>query len=240
MGCGCASPIKRPLDMRAGSAAGTLCWRASLHLAPHPPIAAGACLSGSVRWCVCVCVQGRAVLELCQAAGMLIAAGGEQGSLEFAWQLYLPFWPAIVALQAHLTLCSPPPTGSHACCSTLKICALPAATGVPAAAAGMPAAAAAAALLVVKLVRFYLPAYPPRPSLPVPRSIPPTCPPACLRCPPLCRIPYETFSLRLNNADLPYIREILRNVSDVQYRGLMEQLVRYRDAFHWLPTHGGR
>lgn len=25
-----------------------------------------------------------------------------------------------------------------------------------------------------------------------------------------------------------------------RYRGLMEQLVRYRHAFHWFPEHGGR
>jgi hypothetical protein len=52
-------------------------------------------------------------------------------------------------------------------------------------------------------------------------------------------LPYELFSLRLNNADLPQLREILRGVTDAQYRMLLENLIRYRDAFVWdLPVGG--
>ena len=71
-------------------------------------------------------------------------------------------------------------------------------------------------------------------------------------CPPPCHsaqehnyqpyeelLPYELFSLRLSNADLPHLREILRGVSDAQYRTLLENLIRYRDAFVWdLPVGG--
>lgn len=35
-------------------------------------------------------------------------------------------------------------------------------------------------------------------------------------------LPYEQFSVRLNNEDLPNIREILRGVTDAQYRYLLE------------------
>lgn len=53
-------------------------------------------------------------------------------------------------------------------------------------------------------------------------------PPSSCRRPPSHRcslplspqdlIPYETFSIRLSNEDLPRLREILRGVSDAQYR----------------------
>jgi len=39
-------------------------------------------------------------------------------------------------------------------------------------------------------------------------------------------LPYEDFSLRLSNSDLPHLREIIRSVSYQQYRGLLSSLVR--------------
>ncbi|KAL4427660.1 hypothetical protein ABPG75_001749 [Micractinium tetrahymenae] len=53
-------------------------------------------------------------------------------------------------------------------------------------------------------------------------------------------LPYEAFSVRLTNQDLPMLREILRNISDAQYRGMMQQLVTYRSAFNWWTESGGR
>lgn len=53
-------------------------------------------------------------------------------------------------------------------------------------------------------------------------------------------LPYPAFSIRLTNADLPLIREILRNVTDQQYRGMLLELIKYRDAFHWYGEEGGR
>jgi hypothetical protein len=53
-------------------------------------------------------------------------------------------------------------------------------------------------------------------------------------------LPYETFSLRLSNAKLPELREILRDITDAQYRKLQEGMVRYRDALHWDVMAGGR
>ena len=35
-------------------------------------------------------------------------------------------------------------------------------------------------------------------------------------------LPYEAFSIRLSNDDLPLVREILRGVTDAQYRQLLE------------------
>lgn len=53
-------------------------------------------------------------------------------------------------------------------------------------------------------------------------------------------LPYEDFSLRLSNADLPHLREILRGVSDEQYRKLLEGVQRHYKAFSWYPGMGGR
>ena len=53
-------------------------------------------------------------------------------------------------------------------------------------------------------------------------------------------LPYEDFSIRLNNQDLPHLREILRGVTDEQYRRLLDNLLRYQDAFMWDPAWGGR
>ena len=52
-------------------------------------------------------------------------------------------------------------------------------------------------------------------------------------------LPYEEFSLRLTNADLPRLPAILRGVSEARYRRLVEGVVRYRTAFLWDRT-GGR
>jgi hypothetical protein len=53
-------------------------------------------------------------------------------------------------------------------------------------------------------------------------------------------LPYEEFSVRLNNADLPHLREILRSITDEQYLQLLAGLVRYRHAFTWEVQLGGR
>ena len=53
-------------------------------------------------------------------------------------------------------------------------------------------------------------------------------------------LPYEEFSIRLNNADLPSLREILRGISDTQYLRLVAGLMRHRHAFVWDPAVGGR
>jgi len=53
-------------------------------------------------------------------------------------------------------------------------------------------------------------------------------------------LPYETFSLRLNNDDLPYLREILKGVTDDQYRKLLEGVKAYYPAFSWNAEVGGR
>lgn len=53
-------------------------------------------------------------------------------------------------------------------------------------------------------------------------------------------LPYETFSLRLTNADLPELREILAGVTEEQYRGLVEGVKRYTLAFSWNTGVGGR
>lgn len=53
-------------------------------------------------------------------------------------------------------------------------------------------------------------------------------------------LPYEAFSIRLTNSDLPRIREILRGVTEEQYAGMLRELIRYRDAFHWYADEGGR
>jgi len=52
-------------------------------------------------------------------------------------------------------------------------------------------------------------------------------------------LPYETFSIRLNNDDLPFLREILRNVTDDQYRKLLEGVKAYYPAFSWNVEKGG-
>lgn len=53
-------------------------------------------------------------------------------------------------------------------------------------------------------------------------------------------LPYEEFSIRLNNADLPTPREILRGITGTQYKRLVESLPRYRHAFLWDTSVGGR
>ncbi|KAL4449410.1 hypothetical protein ABPG77_007054 [Micractinium sp. CCAP 211/92] len=53
-------------------------------------------------------------------------------------------------------------------------------------------------------------------------------------------LPYEDFSMRLNNADLPQLREILRSVTDEEYRKLVGNVVRYHKAFTWNTEMGGQ
>ncbi|PSC71723.1 exportin-1-like isoform X2 [Micractinium conductrix] len=51
-------------------------------------------------------------------------------------------------------------------------------------------------------------------------------------------LPYETFSLRLTNDDLAQLRDILRGVTDQQYRQLLEGVVRNAPAFNWAAGGG--
>ena len=53
-------------------------------------------------------------------------------------------------------------------------------------------------------------------------------------------LPYELFSLRLSNADLPHLREILRGISEAQYRRLLEGVLQYRSALSWETHLGGK
>ena len=53
-------------------------------------------------------------------------------------------------------------------------------------------------------------------------------------------LPYEEFSIRLNNADIPRLREILGNVTDAQYSKLLEGVRKYWPAFVWEREAGGK
>ncbi|KAL4427657.1 hypothetical protein ABPG75_001746 [Micractinium tetrahymenae] len=53
-------------------------------------------------------------------------------------------------------------------------------------------------------------------------------------------LPYETFSIRLNNADLPHLRQLLRSITEQQYRRLLEGVLEHRLAFSWNKAKGGR
>ncbi|KAL4449411.1 hypothetical protein ABPG77_007055 [Micractinium sp. CCAP 211/92] len=53
-------------------------------------------------------------------------------------------------------------------------------------------------------------------------------------------LPYELFSIRLTNEDLPRLRELLRAVTDEQYRRLLENVLRYHRAFSWAAHAGGQ
>ena len=53
-------------------------------------------------------------------------------------------------------------------------------------------------------------------------------------------LPYELFSLRLSNADLPHLRETLRGISEAQYRRLLEGVLQYRSALSWETHLGGK
>lgn len=53
-------------------------------------------------------------------------------------------------------------------------------------------------------------------------------------------LPYEEFSIRLNNNDLPRLRELLRSVTDEQYRRLLENGLQYHKAFAWHAQKGGQ
>lgn len=65
---------------------------------------------------------------------------------------------------------------------------------------------------------------------------------ACLLLPvalvaSLCLLP---CARRLNNEDLPHLRDILNGISDEQYRRLLENVLRYNRAFAWDPEVGGQ
>ncbi len=45
---------------------------------------------------------------------------------------------------------------------------------------------------------------------------------------------------RLNNADLPNLRELLRSVTDEQYRRLLKGVLEHRLAFSWNIAKGGK
>ncbi|PSC74977.1 exostosin-like glycosyltransferase [Micractinium conductrix] len=51
---------------------------------------------------------------------------------------------------------------------------------------------------------------------------------------------YEDFSIRLSNDDLPHIREILKGVSEEQYRQLLDNVLKVAAAFSWDAERGGR
>ncbi len=51
---------------------------------------------------------------------------------------------------------------------------------------------------------------------------------------------YEEFSLRLSSADLPFLREILRGISDAQYKRLLAGVFQHRNAFHWNEERGSQ
>ncbi len=53
-------------------------------------------------------------------------------------------------------------------------------------------------------------------------------------------LPYEDFSLRLTNDDLPRLREILRGISDQQYRRLLAGVKAFHTAFSWRTHKGGQ
>lgn len=53
-------------------------------------------------------------------------------------------------------------------------------------------------------------------------------------------LPYETFSIRLTNDDVPQLREILRGITDEQYKRLLAGVQQYLAAFSWHPESGGK
>ena len=53
-------------------------------------------------------------------------------------------------------------------------------------------------------------------------------------------MPYEQFSIRLSNADIPNLPAILRSVSDAQYAALLAGVKKYHRAFLWERDAGGQ
>lgn len=53
-------------------------------------------------------------------------------------------------------------------------------------------------------------------------------------------LPYEQFSIRLSNADIPRLPAILRTVSDEQYARLLAGVEKYHRAFLWDLDAGGQ
>ncbi|KAL4434417.1 hypothetical protein ABPG75_000858 [Micractinium tetrahymenae] len=53
-------------------------------------------------------------------------------------------------------------------------------------------------------------------------------------------LPWEAFSLRLGNADLPLLRQILHSISDGHYKQLLDGVLQYSSAFFWDVAAGGK
>ena len=53
-------------------------------------------------------------------------------------------------------------------------------------------------------------------------------------------LPYELFSVRVALRDVGRVRDILRGISDVQYRELLGNVLKYQAAFEWDRWAGGR
>ncbi|KAL4427672.1 hypothetical protein ABPG75_001761 [Micractinium tetrahymenae] len=53
-------------------------------------------------------------------------------------------------------------------------------------------------------------------------------------------LPFETFSIRLTNEDMPHLRDILKSISNEQYRTLPENVLRHQTAFCWNREKGCR
>lgn len=53
-------------------------------------------------------------------------------------------------------------------------------------------------------------------------------------------LPYEEFSIRLNNDDIPNLPQILRSVTPEQHAALQHGLEKYWPAFVWDRDHGGK
>ncbi|PSC75138.1 exostosin-like glycosyltransferase [Micractinium conductrix] len=53
-------------------------------------------------------------------------------------------------------------------------------------------------------------------------------------------LPYEAFSIRLSNSDLPHLRETLKGLSEEEYRRLLQGTLQYAYAFSWNPEISGK
>ena len=53
-------------------------------------------------------------------------------------------------------------------------------------------------------------------------------------------LPYEEFSIRLNNDDIPMLPSILRSITPEQLAALQRGVKKYWPAFIWETEHGGR
>jgi hypothetical protein len=68
-----------------------------------------------------------------------------------------------------------------------------------------------------------------------------TCPLFACRAQPYEDVlPYQDFSIRLTKADIPNIGNILRNVTEDEYKTLRSNLPKYWRAFIWDTAYGGQ